>query len=205
MKTKKFEGHPGYTVTEKGVVKDSTGEYRPFYTYNFICIYQNREPHYYDLKKLLAEYFLPNPNNYKNVTIIDQDKPITTDNIMWSKYGYSKVGKIYKGLKVTEEFKVKNNRKCKVVCLNCGEESEKFPHKLKNKKKMYCGCKPDIEFLNKKYTKKENNKKYITGLTKDNNLRLKCKDCGKETETSAYYYQKHHNTCRGCYLKEVRN
>ena len=78
---KNYEGL--YTINENGEIKNSKGELRKInYAKNGYCIidlYKHNIRKTYFVHRLVAEAFIPNPNNYKLINHIDGDK--TNNNI----------------------------------------------------------------------------------------------------------------------------
>lgn len=87
---KEINGYEGYySINEKGEVRNNqtkklikgdinnAGYYR-------VCLYRGNKKHYFR-HRLVAEYFIPNPNNYKEVNHIDGDKSNNSiENLEWS-------------------------------------------------------------------------------------------------------------------------
>ena len=91
---KNYEGL--YTIDENGNIKNSKGELRKVnYAKNGYCIidlYKNniRKTHF--VHRLVAEMFIPNPNNYKVINHKDGDKTNNNiNNLEWCTYSHNLV------------------------------------------------------------------------------------------------------------------
>ena len=89
---KNYEGL--YTINENGEIKNSKGELRKInYAKNGYCIidlYKHNIRKTYFVHRLVAEAFIPNPNNYKLINHIDGDKNNNNiKNLEWCTYSYN--------------------------------------------------------------------------------------------------------------------
>ena len=89
---KNYEGL--YTINENGEIKNSKGELRKInYAKNGYCIidlYKHNIRKTYFVHRLVAEAFIPNPNNYKLINHIDGDKTNNNiKNLEWCTYSYN--------------------------------------------------------------------------------------------------------------------
>jgi hypothetical protein len=84
-----------YQITENGDILSTdhrTGKIRRRKTfisthgYKFVSLWRGKKIQNLSIHRLLAEHFIPNPNNYKFVRFLDGDKAnIALDNLCWSK------------------------------------------------------------------------------------------------------------------------
>lgn len=157
-KIKKF---PQFSITKTGRVKnDVTGRElnynRSKFTYRF-CFDGRKVDR--NIKNLLAETFIPNPNNCKNVLLKDENEAnFSLDNIYWAETNKEptllSVGQIINEYTVIEDlYEFKKSHNIKVVCNKCSKETVKTYSLVINET---CGCDSD-----RKKSKEDRNKDYL--------------------------------------------
>lgn len=110
---KEILGYENYTIDEDGnVFTKKRGRYmRPFANHSgYLGIYlsKNGKRKYFFIHKLVAVAFVPNPNNYKEVNHIDEDKKNNkAENLEWCTREYNnnygtKLSKVSKKAKCIE-------------------------------------------------------------------------------------------------------
>ena len=110
---KEILGYENYTIDEDGnVFTKKRGRYmRPFANHSgYLGIYlsKNGKRKYFFIHKLVAVAFVPNPNNYKEVNHIDEDKKNNkAENLEWCTREYNnnygtKLSKVSKRVKCIE-------------------------------------------------------------------------------------------------------
>lgn len=110
---KEILGYENYTIDEYGnVFSKKRNKYIKSFPnecgYLGLHLSKNGESKYFFIHKLVASAFVPNPNNYKEVNHIDEDKENNkAENLEWctreynNNYG-SRLSKISKGVKCIE-------------------------------------------------------------------------------------------------------
>ena len=118
-------------VTEKILkpIKDRDGYVDAF-------LYKNGKVKHFKMHRLVAEAFIPNPNNLPQINHIDENvNNNRVDNLEWCTVGYNinygkrneKVSNALKGRKRSEEYKknlsksISKSRGKKIICITTGE------------------------------------------------------------------------------------
>ena len=84
-----IQDFPNYLIYDDGKLwSKSKNDYKAFNLvkgYNCVILYNNGKKKPYKIHRLVAEYYIPNPNNYKTVDHIDQNKlNNNVSNLRWA-------------------------------------------------------------------------------------------------------------------------
>lgn len=116
---KRIEDYGGlYEVSNLGRVRDLNGNIKPMYKNNkgYYCmsLYYNRKTYHPTIHRLVATYFISNPNDYPQINHIDCDKSNNkVTNLEWcnQRYNYDEGMKTFQYSKNEEHYfaKLKNS------------------------------------------------------------------------------------------------
>lgn len=165
---KEINGYPNYQISNFGNVKSLKNNKILKFSleqYKRCSLYKEGKRKTFRVHRLVANAFIPNPNNYKTVNHIDGNKYNNcVDNLEWCTLSYN-IKHSYDMLGRAPYFKSKKHSK---------ETKEKISEKLRNKKKSQ----EHIENLKLSKRKKS---KQIMQFDKQNNF-IKTWNCAIEIE-----------------------
>lgn len=123
-----------YSVSTDGQVRDDeTGKIIKQYTrsdggYYGVFLKLNNKSVCYNVHRLVAETFLPNPDNLRVVHHIDENKHNNSiDNLMWCTYSYNSIANDLGNRRIREYGAGRKMRKCEVdgLVFDCIADAEK--------------------------------------------------------------------------------
>lgn len=185
--------------------------------YVTVTLRRNKNKHRISLSNLVANAFIPNPNNDLYVGYKDGDREnIVSSNLYWYSSTLKEVdkGKVFGKFTVLKDLGIVNNNHMLKVRCSCGNISEEIYTVINTGRKEHCGCVlPDIIPLNIE----EVNKKDLGDWTvveelffqrrKNGGIQrkvlMRCK-CGYEKRTD-YSQIKVSNSCTNCATEKIRS
>ena len=151
----KIKDYENYTINEEGIIMNNKGKELKSYIhptgYKIVDLYKDGKRKHFKLHRLLAETFIPNPNDYKIIDHIDRDKLNNNlSNLRWTtssennfnkeiKGGCISYEEIIRGEKVYKYHRLRwqiNNVNYSKRFVNL-EEAEIFKQKLIEKNNIY--------------------------------------------------------------------
>lgn len=183
--------------------------------YVTVTLRRNKSKLKTSLSKLVANAFVPNPNNDLYVGFKDNNKEnVFPSNLYWYSYTRMEKGEVHGNFTVIRDLGVINGiHKVMVSCI-CGDIKE-YPYSKINKNRVKsCGCIPpeitplDINEVNKRelgdwtvveelfFQRRKNG-------TIQRKVLMRCK-CGYEKKTN-YNTIKSSNSCHKCAIKKIRS
>lgn len=121
MKWKKLKQNENYSINEYGEVKNNaTGKIKiPFINstngYKYVDLWKDNKVKKYAIHRLIAENFIPNPDNKPTVDHIDGNRTNNAiDNLRWATYSEQNSRFNTHGVR-SERIKVSNNKDDKIL------------------------------------------------------------------------------------------
>lgn len=111
----KIKDYENYTINEEGIIINIKGkELKPYIHptgYKIVDLYKDGKRKHFKLHILLAQTFIPNPNNYKIIDHIDRNKLNNNlDNLRWVTSSENNLNKNIKGGCISYEEKVNGDK-----------------------------------------------------------------------------------------------
>lgn len=111
----KIKDYENYTINEEGIIMNNKGkEIKPYIHptgYKIVDLYKDGKRKHFKLHKLLAETFVPNPNDYKIIDHIDRDRLNNNlSNLRWTTSSINNLNRPFRGGCINYEEKTRGKK-----------------------------------------------------------------------------------------------
>ena len=133
----KVKDYENYTINEEGIVMNKKGkELKPcIHTtgYKMVDLYKDGKRKHFRLHRLLAETFIPNPNNYKIIDHIDRDRLNNNlNNLRWTTPTGNALNREFKGGGISYEEMIRGEKVYEYYRLRWQIHNVRYSKRFKN-------------------------------------------------------------------------